>query len=115
MVDHVTLRTADLEGAKAFFGTVLGLEAGHRPAFPLPTASRSCISFRAEAARSIGAARRSVTSPSASVTMRHVLRGAPTRALPPQPPYSFSNPFICRTLTYVQLSERPPSNYSHDE
>ena len=36
MLDHVTLRTRDLEGAKAFFETVLGLEAGYRPAFPFP-------------------------------------------------------------------------------
>ncbi|MGO9422317.1 VOC family protein, partial [Roseiarcus sp.] len=34
MLDHVTLRTRDLEGTKAFFETVLGLEAGYRPAFP---------------------------------------------------------------------------------
>jgi len=32
MLDHVTLRTRDLEGAKAFFETVLGLEVGYRPA-----------------------------------------------------------------------------------
>ena len=36
MLDHVTLRTRDLEGAKAFFETVLGLEVGYRPAFPFP-------------------------------------------------------------------------------
>ena len=36
MLDHVTLRTRDLEGAKAFFETVLGLEAGYRPVFPFP-------------------------------------------------------------------------------
>ena len=36
MLDHVTLRTRDLDGAKAFFETVLGLEAGYRPAFPFP-------------------------------------------------------------------------------
>lgn len=34
MLDHATLRTRDLEGTKAFFETVLGLEAGYRPAFP---------------------------------------------------------------------------------
>jgi catechol 2,3-dioxygenase-like lactoylglutathione lyase family enzyme len=34
MLDHATLRTKDLEGTKAFFETVLGLEAGYRPAFP---------------------------------------------------------------------------------
>jgi catechol 2,3-dioxygenase-like lactoylglutathione lyase family enzyme len=36
MLDHVTLRTRDLEGTKAFFETVLELEAGYRPAFPSP-------------------------------------------------------------------------------
>jgi catechol 2,3-dioxygenase-like lactoylglutathione lyase family enzyme len=36
MLDHVTLRTKDLEGAKAFFETVLGLEVGYRPAFAFP-------------------------------------------------------------------------------
>jgi catechol 2,3-dioxygenase-like lactoylglutathione lyase family enzyme len=36
MLDHVTLRTRDLEGVKAFFETVLGLEAGYRPAFHFP-------------------------------------------------------------------------------
>src|SRR5208337_3711911 len=36
MLDHVTLRTRDLEGAKAFFETVLGLEVGYRPAFSFP-------------------------------------------------------------------------------
>jgi catechol 2,3-dioxygenase-like lactoylglutathione lyase family enzyme len=36
MLDHVTLRTRDLEGAKASFETVLGLEAGYRPVFPFP-------------------------------------------------------------------------------
>jgi len=35
MLDHVTLRTKDLE-AKAFFETVLGLEVGYRPAFAFP-------------------------------------------------------------------------------
>jgi glyoxylase I family protein len=34
MLDHLTLRTKDLEAAKAFFETVLGLEVGYRPAFP---------------------------------------------------------------------------------
>ena len=53
MLDHVTLRTKDLEAAKAFFETVLGLEVGYRPAFPFPAtwstppAGRSCTSFRA--------------------------------------------------------------------
>ncbi|HZZ21444.1 MAG TPA: VOC family protein [Roseiarcus sp.] len=36
MLDHVTLRTKNLEGAKAFFETVLGLEVGYRPAFAFP-------------------------------------------------------------------------------
>ena len=36
MLDHVTLRTRDLEGARAFFETVLGLEVGYRPTFPFP-------------------------------------------------------------------------------
>lgn len=36
MLDHVTLRTRDLEGAKAFFETVLGLEVGYRPALSFP-------------------------------------------------------------------------------
>jgi len=36
MLDHVTLRTGNLEGAKAFFETVLGLEEGYRPAFSFP-------------------------------------------------------------------------------
>lgn len=36
MLHHVTLRTHDLEGTRAFFEAVLGLEAGHRPAFPFP-------------------------------------------------------------------------------
>src|SRR5271165_7114062 len=36
MLDHVTLRTGDLEGTKAFLETVLGLEVGYRPAFSFP-------------------------------------------------------------------------------
>jgi catechol 2,3-dioxygenase-like lactoylglutathione lyase family enzyme len=36
MLDHVTLRTRDLEGTKAFFETVFGLEVGYRPTFPFP-------------------------------------------------------------------------------
>ena len=36
MLDHVTLRTKDIEGAKAFFEAVLGLEVGYRPAFSFP-------------------------------------------------------------------------------
>jgi catechol 2,3-dioxygenase-like lactoylglutathione lyase family enzyme len=35
-IDHVTLRTADLEGTRRFMETVLDLEAGERPAFPFP-------------------------------------------------------------------------------
>jgi hypothetical protein len=34
MLDHLTLRTKDLEAAKALFETVLGLDVGYRPAFP---------------------------------------------------------------------------------
>jgi catechol 2,3-dioxygenase-like lactoylglutathione lyase family enzyme len=34
MLDYVTLPTKDLEAAKAFFETVLGLEVGYRPTFP---------------------------------------------------------------------------------
>ena len=33
MLDHVTLRTHDLEGTRAFFEAVLGLKPGYRPAF----------------------------------------------------------------------------------
>jgi len=36
MLDHVTLRTKDPEGVKAFFETVLELEVGYRPAFAFP-------------------------------------------------------------------------------
>ena len=36
MLDHVTLRTHDLEGTRAFLETVLGLKPGYRPAFPFP-------------------------------------------------------------------------------
>ena len=36
MLDHVTIRSGDLEGARAFFETVLGLEVGYRPPFRFP-------------------------------------------------------------------------------
>lgn len=36
MLDHATLRTADLEGTRAFFEAVLDLKPGYRPAFPFP-------------------------------------------------------------------------------
>lgn len=36
MLDHVTLRTADLEGTRAFLETVLDLKPGYRPAFGFP-------------------------------------------------------------------------------
>jgi len=36
MLDHVTLRTHDLEGTRAFFEAVLGLAPGYRPDFPFP-------------------------------------------------------------------------------
>ena len=36
MLDHVTLRTHDLEGTRAFFEAVLGLEPGYRPRFSFP-------------------------------------------------------------------------------
>lgn len=36
MLDHVTLRTHDLEGTGAFFEAILGLRVGVRPAFPFP-------------------------------------------------------------------------------
>ena len=36
MLDHVTIRTHDLEGTRSFFETVLGLTAGFRPDFPFP-------------------------------------------------------------------------------
>src|ERR1700722_10219463 len=36
MLDHVTLRTHDLEGTSAFFGIVLGLKPGYRPASIFP-------------------------------------------------------------------------------
>lgn len=35
-LDHATLRTHDLEGARAFLEAVLGLEAGYRPDFGFP-------------------------------------------------------------------------------
>jgi catechol 2,3-dioxygenase-like lactoylglutathione lyase family enzyme len=36
MLDHVTLRTADIEGTRAFLEAVLELKPGYRPAFPFP-------------------------------------------------------------------------------
>jgi catechol 2,3-dioxygenase-like lactoylglutathione lyase family enzyme len=36
MLDHVTLRTHDLEGTSAFFEIVLGLKPGYRPASIFP-------------------------------------------------------------------------------
>jgi catechol 2,3-dioxygenase-like lactoylglutathione lyase family enzyme len=36
MLDHVTLRTHDLEGTRAFFEAVLDLMPGYRPAFSFP-------------------------------------------------------------------------------
>ena len=36
MLDHVTLRTHDLEGTRAFLETVLELKPGYRPAFSFP-------------------------------------------------------------------------------
>jgi catechol 2,3-dioxygenase-like lactoylglutathione lyase family enzyme len=36
VLDHVTLRTKDPEGAKGLFETVLGLKVGYRPAFAFP-------------------------------------------------------------------------------
>jgi catechol 2,3-dioxygenase-like lactoylglutathione lyase family enzyme len=36
MLDHVTLRTADLESTCAFLVKVLGLKEGYRPPFPFP-------------------------------------------------------------------------------
>lgn len=38
MLDHVTLRTHDLEGTRAFFEKVLDLKPGYRPDFPFPSA-----------------------------------------------------------------------------
>lgn len=35
-IDHVTLRTADLEGTKTFLINVLGLSVGYRPPFSFP-------------------------------------------------------------------------------
>lgn len=35
-IDHVTLRTADLEETRDFLEAVLGLKVGYRPAFPFP-------------------------------------------------------------------------------
>ena len=36
MLDHVTLRTHDLEGTRGFFEAILGLRVGFRPPFPFP-------------------------------------------------------------------------------
>ena len=36
MLDHVTLRTEDLEGTRAFLEAVLDLRPGYRPAFSFP-------------------------------------------------------------------------------
>ena len=36
MLDHVTLRTSDLEGTRVFLETVLELKPGYRPAFGFP-------------------------------------------------------------------------------
>jgi catechol 2,3-dioxygenase-like lactoylglutathione lyase family enzyme len=36
LLDHVTLRTADLEATRAFLEEVLGLAAGYRPPFGFP-------------------------------------------------------------------------------
>ena len=36
MLDHVTLRTHDLEGTRAFLEAVLDLKPGYRPDFPFP-------------------------------------------------------------------------------
>jgi len=36
MLDHVTLRTHDLEGTRTFFEAVLDLKAGYRPDFSFP-------------------------------------------------------------------------------
>jgi catechol 2,3-dioxygenase-like lactoylglutathione lyase family enzyme len=35
-LDHVTLRTADLEGTRSFLESVLDLKPGYRPAFSFP-------------------------------------------------------------------------------
>ena len=36
MLDHVTLRTHDLEGTRVFLEKVLDLKPGYRPDFPFP-------------------------------------------------------------------------------
>jgi len=36
MLNHVTLRTQDLEGTRAFFEAVFNLKPGYRPAFAFP-------------------------------------------------------------------------------
>jgi catechol 2,3-dioxygenase-like lactoylglutathione lyase family enzyme len=37
-LDHINIRTADLDGTKRFFMELLGLTEGWRPAFPFPGA-----------------------------------------------------------------------------
>jgi len=37
-LDHVTVRCADLARSRVFYGEVLGLRDGERPAFPVPGA-----------------------------------------------------------------------------
>ncbi len=79
MLDHVTLRTRDLEGAKAFFETVLGLEVGYRPAISFSGywlyANGEPLVHLIPGQGGQGGpvdrpARRSITSASASTTMR---------------------------------------------
>lgn len=36
MLDHVTLRTSDLEGTRVFLETLLGVTPGYRPDFSFP-------------------------------------------------------------------------------
>ena len=36
MLDHVTLRTHDLDATRGFFEAILGLTVGFRPPFPFP-------------------------------------------------------------------------------
>ena len=35
-LNHINIRTADLEGTRDFYATVFGLEEGFRPTFPAP-------------------------------------------------------------------------------